>query len=154
MKDKKWLIWLVSLALVLLASNVGITRSSFVDHENSTGNSFQAWTSTQWVQTTDEDFNNGVLDNVQVLGTGEPADVELPTTNWYDDNWQYSRAITIDHTEVQDVADPSTTYANFPVLVYATGLSNIKANGADVRFTSSDGITELPREIESYKKSS
>ena len=51
---------------------------------------------------------------------------------------------------VQDVADPSTTYADFPVLVYATGLSNIEAGGADIRFTSSDGITELPREIESY----
>jgi hypothetical protein len=36
------------------------------------------------------------------------------------------------------------------VLVYATGLSNIKAGGADIRFTLSDGVTEIPREIESY----
>ena len=69
---------------------------------------------------------------------------------WYDTNWQYRRQITIDHTKVENVANPSTTYADFPVLVYATGLSNIKANGADIRFTSSDGTTELPREIESY----
>jgi len=69
---------------------------------------------------------------------------------WYDSDWSYRREITIDHTEVQDVADPSTTYANFPVLVYATGLSNINANGTDIRFTSSNGTTEIPREIESY----
>ncbi|MCK5592113.1 MAG: DUF2341 domain-containing protein, partial [Candidatus Pacebacteria bacterium] len=65
-------------------------------------------------------------------------------------NWAYRRKITIDHTKVADVADPSTTYANFPVYVHATGLSNIKANGADIRFTASDGTTELPREIEKY----
>ena len=69
---------------------------------------------------------------------------------WYDSDWSYRRQITIDHTKVEDVADPSITYANFPILVYATGLSNIKADGADIRFTSSDGTTELPREIESY----
>jgi len=72
---------------------------------------------------------------------------------WYDTNWQYRRAITIDHTQVQDVADPSITYADFPVLVYATGLSHINANGTDIRFTLSDATTELPREIESYSSS-
>ena len=73
-----------------------------------------------------------------------------PDPGWYDANWQYRRQITIDHTQVKDVADPSTTYADFPALVYATGLSNIKADGADIRFTSSNGTAELPREIESY----
>jgi len=71
-------------------------------------------------------------------------------SSWYDLTWQYRRTITIDHTKVENVANPSITYVDFPVLVYATGLSNIKANGADIRFTSSDGTTELPREIESY----
>lgn len=73
-----------------------------------------------------------------------------PITNWWDQDWQYRREITIDHTKVEDVSNPSTTYADFPVLVYATGLSGIKANGADIRFTASDGVTELPREIEYY----
>jgi hypothetical protein len=73
-----------------------------------------------------------------------------PITNWYDQSWLYRRKITIDHTKVENVANPSTTYANFPVLVYATGLSNVKPGGADIRFTASDGTTLLPREIESY----
>ena len=70
---------------------------------------------------------------------------------WYDTNWLYRREITIDHAEVSDVTDPSTTYADFAVLVYATGLStdHMEPNGADIRFTKSDGTTEIPREIES-----
>jgi hypothetical protein len=70
--------------------------------------------------------------------------------NWYDLAWHYRRPITIDHTKVYNVFNPSSEYAEYPLLVYATGLSNIKANGADIRFTSSNGTTELPREIESY----
>ena len=87
-------------------------------------------------------YSSGTISS-QVLDTGTGAD-------WYDADWSYRREISIDHTEVQDVADPSTTYANFPVLVYATSLSNINVNGTDIRFTTSDGTTELPREIESY----
>jgi hypothetical protein len=70
--------------------------------------------------------------------------------SWFNEDWLYRRQITIDHTKVQNVADPSTTYEDFPLLVFATGLSNINANGTDIRFTASDGTTELPREIESY----
>ena len=102
-----------------------------------------------WVQTTQADFEVGVLNQVDTsLSLG---DVRLASiSNWYNVDWGYRRVIIIDHTKVQDVADPSTAYADFPVLVYATGLSNIQANAADIRFTSSDGITELPREIEIY----
>jgi len=149
MKSEKLLILLASLGVILLASSVGGTMASFFDQESSSNNTFEAWASTVWVQTTESDFNAGVLNNVDT--SSSPGDVKLATTyNWYDTNWEYRRKITIDHTKVEDVADPSTTYANFPVLVYATGLSNIKADGADIRFTSSDGTTELPREIESY----
>ncbi len=148
MRGKKWIILLASLALVLLANSLGVTRSSLFDPEGSGGNAFQAWTSRQWTQTTQVDFNAGVLQDVQVVS---PGDVKLAVkSNWYNPGWLYRRVITIDHTKIQDVANPSTTYANFPVLVYATGLSNILPNGADIRFTASDGITELPREIESY----
>jgi hypothetical protein len=149
MKGKMWLVLLASLALVLLPSSIEVTRNSFVDLESSSGNTFQAWASTQWVQTTQADFEAGVLDQVDI--SSSPGDVKLAeTSDWYDSNWSYRREITIDHTLVADVTDPSTTYADFPVLVYATGLSDILANGADIRFTASDGVTELPREIESY----
>jgi hypothetical protein len=64
---------------------------------------------------------------------------------WYDNNWTYRQKITIDHTKV-----PNTNQTNFPVLVSLTGLSNINANGTDIRFASDDGSTLLAREIESY----
>ncbi len=70
--------------------------------------------------------------------------------DWYDNDWSNRREMTIDHSLVTNVSNPSSTYAEFPVLVYATGLSNINANGTDIRFTASNGVTELPREIESY----
>jgi hypothetical protein len=151
MKCKKSLVLLASLAFVLLDSGIGVTRSSFVDLESSGINNFQAWASTQWLQTTQEHFNAGVFDAAQIDISSSGGDVMLAIkSDWYDADWLYRRQITIDHTKVDDVADPSTTYADFPVMVYATGLSNIKADGADIRFTSSNGVTELPREIESY----
>ncbi|MEI7782476.1 MAG: DUF2341 domain-containing protein, partial [Planctomycetota bacterium] len=67
--------------------------------------------------------------------------------SWYNASWTYRTTITIDHTKVGLTTEDES---NFPVLVSLTGLSNIKAAGADIRFTSSDGTTELPREIESY----
>ena len=65
------------------------------------------------------------LETKEVLAAGE---------GWYNSSWNYRRQIIIDHTKVTDVADPSTTYANFPVYINATGLSNINANGTDIRF--------------------
>lgn len=74
MRGQKWFVFLASLALVLLASNLGVTRGFLVDPESSAGNAFQAWASRQWLQTTQEDFNAGVLQNVQVVS---PGDVKL-----------------------------------------------------------------------------
>ena len=64
--------------------------------------------------------------------------------------WSYRRAIYIDHKKFPDVATPSITYADFPALISLSGLSNINVGGSDIRFTTSDGQTFLPREIESY----
>lgn len=61
--------------------------------------------------------------------------------------WTYRRAITINHAKVGGTLENET---DFPVLISLTGLSNINTNGTDIRFTTSDGVTPLPREIESY----
>jgi hypothetical protein len=68
---KGWLILEASLMVVLLASGIGITEASFVDLETSSGNSFEAWTSTKWTQTTVDDFNSGVKTNVEVVSPGD-----------------------------------------------------------------------------------
>ncbi len=68
--------------------------------------------------------------------------------SWYNASWTYRKKITIDHTKV------ASDEANFPVLISLDSLSNINVNGTDIRFASSDGTTELPREIESYSSGS
>jgi hypothetical protein len=102
-----------------------------------------------WVQTSRYEFETGELSDVDTIIS--PGDVRLATpSDWYHSDWICRRSINIDHTKVPDVADPAITYAEFPVLVYMTGLSGVLADGADIRFTSSDGVTELPGEIEHY----
>ncbi|MCL5410309.1 MAG: DUF2341 domain-containing protein [Patescibacteria group bacterium] len=71
----------------------------------------------------------------------------LASADWLDASWSYRRKITIDYTKVGGGLEDES---NFPVLISLTGLSNINTNGTDIRFTSSDGTTQLPREIESY----
>ena len=55
---------MASLGVILLASGVGVTMASFVDQEISSSNTFQAWASNTWVQSTEDDFNAGVLNQV------------------------------------------------------------------------------------------
>ena len=43
MKAKKWVLTFMFLVVAFLASNIGVTSSSFYDQESSTGNSFHAW---------------------------------------------------------------------------------------------------------------
>ena len=148
MRGKQWLILLASLAVALLSSNVGETRSSLIDQENSSGNSFQAWASETWVQTTREDFEAGVLNNVDT--SSSPGDVELAaTSNWYNENWEYRKRITIKSSQVEADLD------NFPVLIHITDgdFEHVaKDDGGDIRVTQADGTTEIPREVEKFVK--
>jgi len=148
MNGKLRLISVVSLGVVLLASGTGVTRSSFVDPGSSTGNAFQAWASTPWVQTTQADFEAGVLNNVDT--SSSPADVKLATTsNWYNTSWAYRKQITF----TSDSAKIPSTQSYFPVLI---GLSDsdlaadAQDDGDDILFTSSDGTTQLDHEIEKF----
>ena len=75
------------------------------------------------------------------------------TTGWYGSAWTNRKAITIDHTKV------AGNLTNFPILfsVSDTNLKSVdnggsvgKADGTDLVFTASDGITKLDHELESY----
>jgi hypothetical protein len=88
--------------------------------------------------------NGGGANMVATFGATGGGTVPAPF-----EAWSYRRSITIDHTAVSNVANPSETYTNFPLLVSATGLANIAESGADIRFADAAG-NELPREIESY----
>jgi hypothetical protein len=66
---------------------------------------------------------------------------------WYDANWPYRKAITIDSTQVD------ATLTNFPLLVDISDTDlalDAQFDGADILFTGDDGATKLDHEIESY----
>jgi len=89
-------------------------------------------------------------------GSGGSGDWGLGTTMaptpiyfpWYDCNWSYRKNITIDHTRVP------ASQTNFPVLVSLSSDGQLSAHarsdGNDILFTTSDGLTRIPHEIESY----
>jgi hypothetical protein len=96
MRNKRCLALLASLGVILLASSVGGTMASFVDHESSSGNSFQAWASNTWVQTTEDDFNAGVPNQVNTSSSAGDvllSPIPLPTL------------ITSDNSEVSASGD-------------------------------------------------
>jgi hypothetical protein len=71
------LVLLTILALLLLASHVSVTTSSFLDSEVTNSDTFGAgaWIQTVWTQTTEGDFESCVLTNVD--STSSPGDVKL-----------------------------------------------------------------------------
>jgi len=147
MRGKQCFILVASLAVVLLASSVGVTHSSFVDPESSTGNDFQAWTSNQWVQTTKAEFEAGVLNQVDT--SSSPGDVKLAiSSNWYNSSWAYRKKITINYTKV------GANLTDFPVLVSLASeadlASDAQDDGDDILFTSSNGTNKLSHEIEKF----
>ena len=69
---------------------------------------------------------------------------------WYNASWLYRKAITIDHTQV------SASLTNFPVLISLIDsdlAAKAQSTANDVLFTSSDGISKMRHEIESYTPS-
>jgi len=77
-KYKSWLILAASLVLASLLSGVGGTRAYYNDSEMSASNHFVAWVSSLWSQTTQNDFNTGILINTDT--SASPGDVQLNTT--------------------------------------------------------------------------
>ncbi|MBN1643533.1 MAG: hypothetical protein JW856_01745 [Dehalococcoidales bacterium] len=74
----KWFILPVILVTMIVALITGMTLSSFSDTETSTGNTATGWASSQWTQTSQSDFNSGVLNGVDT--TTSSGNVVLPLT--------------------------------------------------------------------------
>jgi hypothetical protein len=67
--------------------------------------------------------------------------------DWYDTNWQYRKAITIDPANVDN------DLTSFPLLIDITDTdlsSEAHFDGDDILFTGADGTAKLDHEIESY----
>ncbi len=73
---------------------------------------------------------------------------EKTSVNWYDQNWQYRMAITIDSGKVV------SSHADFPVLVHFSTQDSLRDNarndGFDILFTAGNGISKLFHQREDY----
>ena len=115
---------------------------------------------------------DGTIDEVRVSSTIRPADwiateynnqhspatfysIASQESTWYDADWGYRKQIIIDNTKVSG----SSNLTDFPIVIRTTDLDwrdtsnsgNVgQADGGDFLFTSSDAITKIDHEIESY----
>jgi len=73
-----------------------------------------------------------------------------PEDPWWNENWNYRKQVTIDHTKV------GSQLQNFPVLINSVSsdyITHAQADGDDFVFTTSAGV-KLNHEIESYDSAS
>ena len=105
-----------------------------------------------WTEQSGSNFN--VMVNPVIGGAAGPG--------WYSSGgtWKYRKQITIDHTKITATTTP---LGNFPVLISRTDSSLIATSSGghvantgatDILFTSSDGVTKLNHEIETYTAAS
>ncbi|MBL9136449.1 MAG: DUF2341 domain-containing protein, partial [Verrucomicrobiales bacterium] len=84
------------------------------------------------------------------IGITPTVSVTFQHTPWFNSSWLYRKRIEIDHASV------ASTLTNFPLLVSRVDSELgivAQTNAADLVFTSSDGVTSLAHEIESYAAS-
>jgi hypothetical protein len=153
MLKNKLEIVLILFVIMGVLSSCSSTWALFTDSEDTTEHNFTGWNSALWEQTTQSDFENGLLNQVDI--TSRDGYVQLSSTNilddWFDVNWSYRKSITIDHSKViSDMTD-------FPVLINLASDSELhsyaQSNGNDILFTTSNGLTKLNHEIEQYVSS-
>ena len=77
--------------------------------------------------------------------------------SWYDPAWSSRQRITIDSDSAAYALSGSLT--EFPFLIKVTTAANdlftrAQADGDDILFTTSDGVTKIPHEIENFDSSS
>ncbi len=106
-----------------------------------------SWTQTDWSGGVGTNTSNQYqsIDSVYTTTTGQ-FEASTSSVAWYNNSWLYRKKITIDSSQV------SSTESNFPILITGTNLdssffSDIRSDGMDIVFTSSDGTTLLDREI-------
>jgi len=105
-----------------------------------------------WIMTTDTDFNNGVLDNVIVDGTGSDSSIQLShlgseppsETTWYNTDWQYRSPVSISNT-----ANPSSLL-NYQIKLNILYDPGMKSDFSDLLFSKDDGISLIQFWIENH----
>lgn len=111
-----------------------------------------ATSATFTITTTSVSSNTTANITASCLGSSQTAALTVAPAsgNWFSPSWQYRSAITITNSN-------SATLSNFQVKVQLGSnfdFTKAAANGADIRFTASDGLTAIPFWIESWNSTS
>ncbi len=89
---------ILSLALILLLGMTSYgTFAYFSDTETSAGNTFKGWASLLWTQTTQEDFEAGITENVIIYEPGNVKLMDSDAGSVTDDYYDYSMIDYIDN---------------------------------------------------------
>jgi hypothetical protein len=146
----------VLVACSIAGNNLSITKASFSDVETASNNTLQAWNASLWTQTSQADFDAGVLNDVDA--TSSPGDVTLdtvisePTTStgaeqaWYYVAWIRRAPVTITNT--------GSAQTDYQVRVDVTYDADMQPDFDDIRFVDSDDATPLAYCSESVINSS
>jgi len=133
--------------ILLLAISSGFTYCLYMDVESSRGNTFGAWTSTLWKQTTEADFSAGVLSDVDV--SSSPGDVIIEghgdSVSWYDGTWRSRKGIVLNNS--------GSALSDYQVKVDLIYDNQMQPDFDDIRFVDSDGSTQLFCWLDDYTAS-
>ncbi|MDD3102419.1 MAG: DUF2341 domain-containing protein, partial [Patescibacteria group bacterium] len=111
------------------------------------------WTQTDWSGGSEQQSWSDITkyysgNNIDASETGT-VKINLPTP-WYNDSWGYRRKITLTENSTRDLT-------NYQVRIKLTSsnfdFSKAKSDGTDIRFTSTNGTSELKYWLESYDQS-
>lgn len=137
--------WEIDIVIILVLF-LGILLGTYIALSGITAHLF-ADSADSVTQTTDTHFSQGSLSNVVVSGSGDSGSLSLAGSAG-PDNTLYRRKLTFDNL------GQAENLTNFPVLISLNSanfdFSKAQGDGDDVRFTDSDGTTQLDYEIESY----
>ncbi len=114
----------------------------FTDSDQSPDNTFNAWIPWLWTQTTQTDFDAGVLNQVDT--SSSPGDVGLAIpSDWYSTSW--TRRCTANITN-----NTGSTLSDYQVKLTLSYDSDMQDDFADIRFIDNNGTTLLPYWMQSY----
>ncbi|MBP6993848.1 hypothetical protein KBB12_01245, partial [Candidatus Woesebacteria bacterium] len=104
-------------------------------------------------KSTDADFSQGTLSNLQINGSGGGAYLDLTGgSNWWNSSYTYRRQLTIDITGNASLTSGYTVFASIGGADASTIYSNSLTSGDDFRVVYFDGATstELVRDVTSF----
>ena len=143
----------VSLGWVFL---IGIFSVVGTDQIGSVLSATSPWSQTDWSGGQTDDLAVGTITTYKqmenLVTTGGNLALQLKSP-WMDENWSYRKKLTINNTTA-NLGLTSEQLVDFPILIVLNSdnfdYSKINANGSDLRFTDSDGLTLLDYQIETW----